>query len=235
MKRVIVLQHYGCETLGAIADALRCAQVDWSYCSLADPASRVPEMRDYDALVVLGGPFSVYVPERYPFLRREMELIQRALELARPILGICLGSQLLASVLGAKVQPATMPEIGWLPVELLPPAHDDRLFHDLPSTFVTCIWHGDEFDLPPGAVSLAHSEMTPCQAFRYGTNVYGFLFHLEMQPTMVAACVSAFESRLRRVGVDPAHCIAEAEAHLKRLAPVAKAVFERWANLVSEL
>ncbi len=232
VARVIVLQHYGCETLGAIADALRRAQIEWSYFSLADPASRAPDIREADALIVLGGPFSVYLPERYPFVRREMELIQQSLELGRPVLGVCLGSQLLAAVLGARVHGASAPEIGWLPVELEPPARDDRLFHGLPSRFVTCVWHGDVFDLPRGAVSLAHSDITQCQAFRYGTNVYGLLFHLEMQPAMVAACVNAFESRLRQAGIDPAHCVAETEVNLAKLAPVAETVFRRWADLL---
>ncbi len=232
MARVIVLQHHGCETLGAIGDALRRAQIEWSYLSLADPASPAPEVGEADALIVLGGPFSVYLPEYHSFVRREMELIRSMLELGRPILGICLGSQLLAAVLGAAVYRASAPEIGWLPVELEPQACDDRLFHGLPSSFITCVWHGDLFDLPRGAVSLARTQMTRCHAFRYGTNVYGLLFHLEMQPAMVAACVNAFEPRLRQVGIDPARCVAEADAHLARLAPVAETVFRRWAELV---
>jgi GMP synthase (glutamine-hydrolysing) len=233
MSRVTVLQHYGCETLGAIADALRRAQIEWSYFSLADPTSGAPDVREADGLIVLGGPFSVYLPERYPFVRSEMKLIQRTLELGKPILGICLGSQLLAAALGAAVHGASVPEIGWLPVQLEPVAHDDRLFHGLPSSFVTCVWHGDVFDLPRGAVSLAHSRMTRCQAFRYGPNVYGLLFHLEMQPAMVAECVNAFEPRLRQAGIDPAHCVAEADAHLAKLAPVAEAVFGRWTEQVT--
>jgi GMP synthase (glutamine-hydrolysing) len=96
----------------------------------------------------------------------------------------------------------------------------------------TCVWHGDAFDLPSGAVSLAHSKMTLCQAYRYGSNAYGLLFHLETKPEMVAACVSAFESRLRRTGIDPHHCIAEAADRLSLLAPVADAVFDRSAELL---
>ncbi len=232
MARVIVLQHYGCETLGAIADALRRAGIEWDYFSLADRPSAAPDLSDAQALIVLGGPFSVYHPERYPFVRAEMEIISRALELGRPILGICLGSQMLATVLGGEVRAAAAPEIGWLTVELEPAARDDRLFHDLPPSFVTCVWHGDIFDLPPGAVSLARSAMTACQAYRYGANVYGLHFHLEMKPEMVAACVSAFEPRLRQAGVDPAHCLAEAVRHFAALAPVAETVFGRWAEMV---
>jgi GMP synthase (glutamine-hydrolysing) len=233
MARVIALQHYGCETLGAIADALRRRAIEWSYVSLTDGRGATPEPDDVAGLIVLGGPFSVYQFDRYPFLRSEMELIRRALELGKPVLGICLGSQLIAAVLGARVQAAKAPEIGWLPIRLEPAAHADRLFRDLPTSFVTCVWHGDVFELPPGASSLARSEMTPCQAYRYGSNVYGLLFHLEMRPEMVAACVSAFEPRLRQAGIDPDHCLAEAADHLAALAPVAEAVFSRWAELIT--
>jgi GMP synthase (glutamine-hydrolysing) len=232
MARLLVLQHYGCETLGAIADALRLSEIEWSYVSLADGSSAVPDISDAQGLIVLGGPFSVYHPERHPFIRDEIELIHSALALSKPILGICLGSQLLAAALGAMVRPAEDPEIGWLPVRLEPAARNDRLFHDLPDSFVTCVWHGDVFDLPVGAVSLARSRMTACQAYRYRANVYGLLFHLEMKPEMVAACVGAFESRLRDAGIDPNHCVTEAKDRLTALAPVAETVFRRWAELV---
>jgi GMP synthase (glutamine-hydrolysing) len=232
MTHVIVLQHYGCETLGAIADALHCWQTEWSYFCLAENPTAAPDISDAEGLIVLGGPFSVYRPECYPFVRGEMELIRSALELGKPILGICLGSQLLAAVLGAKVRAADAPETGWLPIQLEPAAHGDRLFHDLPPSFVTCVWHGDVYDQPPGAVVLARSEMTPCQAYRYGSNAYGLLFHLEMKPEMVAACVTAFESRLRLAGIDPADCVAEAAGYLTKLAPVARTVFGRWTEMV---
>jgi GMP synthase (glutamine-hydrolysing) len=233
MPRVIALQHYGCETLGAIADALRRRAIEWNYVSLSDGRNATPDLADVAGLIVLGGPFSVYQCDRYPFLRGEMELIRRALELGMPVLGICLGSQLLATVLGGRVQAAKAPEIGWLPIRLEPAARSDRLFRDLPASFVTCVWHGDVFDLPPGAISIARSEMTRCQAYRCGANAYGLLFHLEMKPEMVAACVSAFEPRLRQAGVDPDHCLAEAAGHLAALAPVAETVFGRWAELIS--
>jgi GMP synthase (glutamine-hydrolysing) len=232
MARVIVLQHYGCETLGAIADALRLSEIEWSYSSLTDRPSLTPDIADAQGLIVLGGPFSVYHPERHPFVRAEIELIRSALALGKPILGICLGSQMLAAALGAMVRAAETPEIGWLRVQLEPAARGDRLFHDLPASFVTCVWHGDVFDLPPGAVSLARSEMTSCQAYRYGANAYGLLFHLEMKPDMVVGCVNAFEAHLRQAGIDPEHCMAEAADRLSALAPVRETIFGRWAEMV---
>jgi GMP synthase (glutamine-hydrolysing) len=187
---------------------------------------------DAHGLIVLGGPFSVHHRDRYPFIENEMRMIRQALNLGKPVLGICLGSQMLAAVLGAGVWAAPSPEIGWLPVRLEESARSDRLFHDLPTSFVTCVWHGDIFDLPAGAVSLARSDLTTCQAYRYGANAYGLLFHLEMKREMVAACVNAFEPRLRQVGVDPRHCVAEARDYLTALGPVASTVFGRWAELV---
>ncbi len=230
MAQVIALQHFGCETLGAIADALRRRAIDWRYVSFARGH---PAVGEWDGLVVLGGPYSVYSSGQYPFLRQEIDLIRQALALGKPVLGICLGSQLLAAALGAMVRPAATPEIGWLAVRLEPAARADRLFRNLPASFVTCVWHGDVFDLPPDAVSLARSEMTACQAFRHGTNAYGLLFHLEMKAEMVAACVRAFEPRLRQAGIDPAHCVGEAADHLRSLLPVAEAVFGGWAELVT--
>lgn len=232
MRRVLVLQHHGCETPGLIGDALARASIGTTPLLLGDAAAAIPEMRGFDGLLVLGGPFSVYHDERYPFLRAEMRLIEGALKLGKPVLGVCLGSQMLAQVLGGPVRPAAQPEIGWLSIRLEPAAREDRLFGDLPQEFVACVWHGDVFDLPAGAVSLARSELTECQAYRFGGNVYGLLFHLEMRADMVAACVGSFEPRLQAAGIAPADCIAEAAQHLSRLAPLAAQVFDRWASLV---
>jgi len=107
MARVIAVQHHGCETLGAIADALRCFAIEWSYVSFTDGHAAVPAVGDWEALVVLGGPYSVYRPDQHPFLRSEMELIRRALELDKPVLGICLGSQLLAAIKEANPLPSS--------------------------------------------------------------------------------------------------------------------------------
>ncbi len=232
MKRVIALQHYKCETLGALGDALESAQIQWKHVSIKD--GERPDLRAVDGLVILGGPFSVYRFDLYPFLKTETEIIKRVLAMGKPILGICLGSQLLASALGANVYAAAQPEIGWLPINLESAAHDDRLFRDVPEQFVTCVWHGDVFDLPSGAVSLARSAKTQCQAFRYGATAYGLLFHLEMKAEMVEACVGAFESRLRTAGIQPEHCVMEAGAYIEAASSIAKPVFGRWAELVRQ-
>jgi GMP synthase (glutamine-hydrolysing) len=234
MSSVVILRHHGCETAGAIGDALARSAIHWSYVSLAERTTALPDVERADGLVVLGGPFSVRQPERYPWMRLEMEIIRKALTRGIPILGVCLGSQLLAAALGSPVRPAPRPEIGWLPIRLEPAAREDRLFHGLPESFVACVWHNDVFELPPGAVSLARSEMTSCQAYRYGAHAYGLLFHLEMKQEMVASCVRAFETRLRVAGVDPASCVEEAPARVASMAPLAATVFGRWCEFVRE-
>src|SRR5262249_24470546 len=119
-------------------------------------------------LVVLGGPMGVYETNQYPHLRHELRLIEATLGAGAPVLGVCLGSQLLAGALGARVAPAPTKEIGWFTVTTKPAAAADPLFGLLPSSFVALHWHGDVFELPEGATSLASSAKTEHQAFQYG-------------------------------------------------------------------
>ena len=159
-------------------------------------------MKGAGGLIVMGGPEAVYQLDRYPYLRDEIALIENALKAGRPVLGVCLGSQLLAAALGANVRRAAHKEIGWYPVRLRSEAKDDRLLGGVPEEFVACHWHSDIFDLPGGAVPLASSELTELQGFRYGENAWGLLFHAEMTQQIVAALVSEFgEGLKKRVGM----------------------------------
>ena len=145
------------------------------------------------------------------------------------MLGICLGAQLLAAALGARVAPGPAREIGWHPVALRPAARDDPLFAGLPPTFTAFHWHGDSFDLPAGAAWLASSPRTPYQAFRTGAASYGILFHLEVDEPAVRGMVAAFGAELDAAGVDGRAVMAGAAAHLPALAACARTVFGRWA------
>lgn len=137
------------------------------------------------ALIVMGGSMSVYEVEQYPFLAAEVNWIQQAVEQQLPVLGICLGAQLLAKAMGAKVYPNRIKEIGWYPLEILPTTAEDPLFADCQSTETVFQWHGDTFDLPPGAVLLAESALCKQQAYRVGPCAWGLQFHIEMTPDMV--------------------------------------------------
>src|SRR5687767_12148382 len=168
LSTVIVLQHAPYETSGLIGEALEARGVATRvvHAYAGDP---VPESLDGAVgLVALGGAYGVYEAAEYPFLRDEMLLIERALGDDRPVLAVCLGSQLLASVLGAEISRAPAKEIGFNPVTLSDDALSDPLWSDLGRTLQTFHWHGDTFSLPAGAVALASSAMTANQAFRYG-------------------------------------------------------------------
>ncbi len=232
MATVYVLQHIWCEPAGRIEAVLKAAGVGIRHVRpyAGDP---VPgEMGPAAGLVVMGGPMGVHDRDAYPFLRREMALIENALALGRPVLGTCLGSQLLAAVLGARVGPGGFKEIGWHEVRLTGEARDDALLAGAPLSFTALHWHGDVFDLPEGAVRLASSDLTENQAFRYGTNAYGFLFHMEVTEAMVLDWASAFGDEMQEAGVTREALLTGAAEHLPGLARVGDGVYGRWAGLL---
>jgi len=229
MAKVWVLQHHPAENLGAIAEALESAALAWQYVRVFDGRPVPTDMKGAGGLIVMGGPEAVYRLDRYPYLRDEIALIENALKAGRPVLGVCLGSQLLAAALGANVRRAAHKEIGWYPVRLRSEAKDDRLLGGVPEEFVACHWHSDIFDLPAGAVPLASSELTELQGFRYGENAWGLLFHAEMTQQIVAALVSEFGEGLKRVGIDGDEILASAPRHLAALSKIAGTIFGRWA------
>lgn len=229
MAKVWVLQHHPAENLGAIADALESAALAWQYVRVFDGHPVPADMKGAGGLIVMGGPEAVYQLDRYPYLRAEIALIENALKAGRPVLGVCLGSQLLAATLGANVRRAAHKEIGWYPIALRPEAKDDRLLRGLPEEFVACHWHSDIFDLPTGAVALASSALTELQGFRYGENAWGLLFHAEMTQRIVAALVSEFGAGLKRVGINGDEILASAPQHLAGLGKIAETIFGRWA------
>jgi GMP synthase (glutamine-hydrolysing) len=229
MAKIIVLQHHPAETLGTIADALESAALAWQYVRIHDGQAPPKEMRGAGGLVVMGGPQTVYQPDRYPYLRDELRLIEEALKENKPILGICLGSQLLAAALGAKVYRNTDREIGWYRVRLSDSAKDDRLMHGLATEFTAAHWHSDIFDLPAGATALASSDRTPVQSFRYREKAYGLLFHAEMTAEILAALIAEFGEGLKRVGIDGDAILADAPKHLPQLNQIGETIFTRWA------
>jgi GMP synthase (glutamine-hydrolysing) len=230
MAKIYVLQHHPAETLGNIAEALEGAALAWQYVRLFDGQPVPANMKGAGGLIVMGGPMSVYQTERYPFLKDEMRLIQAAVEDKRPALGVCLGAQIVAAALGAKVEKNPRgKEIGWYPVRLTSEAKTDRLFSGVAETIMPFHWHGDHFELPSGAVALANSDKTPCQAFRYGDNVYALQFHIEVTRDSVAGMAQAFAKELDREKISAPEMIALHDTHGAVLAQLAEWVFGRWA------
>jgi GMP synthase (glutamine-hydrolysing) len=231
--QVQVIQHVECEGPGRIGSALsrlgielRVARVDRALPAMAD-------LEGVRGLVVMGGPMGVYEAERFPHLREEQRLIESALAREIPVLGICLGSQLLAAALGARVVFSGTREIGWMPVELKAEARDDALFGSAERSFEALHWHGDVFDLPAGAVSLARSALTEHQAFRHGARTYGLLFHLEIDAVQLQAMANAFAAELAGAGVDSKALLAEAVARDAAAEKLARNVFGAWGKLIA--
>lgn len=140
----------------------------------------VPSVCDYDWLIVMGGPMGVDDHDQYPWLMAEKSAIREAINNGKTVIGICLGAQLIASVLGARVTSGFRKEIGWFDVKLTPEGQKHPLFLDFPASMKVFQWHDDAFDIPEGAVHLAVSEACNNQAFIWGSNVLGLQFHFEM-------------------------------------------------------
>lgn len=234
-RPVCVIQHVACETLGRIAEALKAEGLGAEVIRTQEQNPIPAGMDNYKGLIVMGGPMGVYEQERYGFLGEEMRLMQLAVKQNKPVLGICLGSQLLAAALGATVSKSGFKEIGWHPVRLNDSALHDPLWNGVPRSFQALHWHGDIFTLPEGAVPLANSDLTDCQAFRYGPSAYGFLFHMEVTPEVLQGMVSTFSDELKQAQINPEQIIEPAKTHLANLHYIGSSVFQRWARLVRTL
>lgn len=234
MATALVLQHLEPEGPGLIGDYLRDAGVEARIhrCDLdGEPSSGTLDA--VDAVVVMGGTMDAHRDEGFPTRQSELSLLRAAIEREVPVLGICLGAQLLAIAGGGACYPgANGPEVGWGPVQLSADAGDDPLLGGVEATFDALHWHGDTFDLPPGAVHLASSDTYPNQAFRIGPVAWGLQFHLEAD----RGVVDAFVASALADGEDPAvvePIVADADARLAALGPVSDVVLGRFAALVA--
>ncbi|MCL4244608.1 MAG: type 1 glutamine amidotransferase, partial [Candidatus Dadabacteria bacterium] len=171
---------------------------------------------------------------RYPFLKTEVRVIEKAIESDMPVLGICLGSQLIAKTLGARVGKNREKEIGWYDVTPNADGASDPLLSHFSESEKIFQWHGDTFDVPEGATLLASSERCENQAFRYGDNVYGFQFHMEVDEKMVERWLGIPENRkeIEELGtIDPEKIRKDTPVHISRLKELSDTSFAGFVNL----
>jgi GMP synthase-like glutamine amidotransferase len=232
----LVVQHDPADTPGAVACALDRAGIE-ARDVRGFAGDVVPEaIGDAAALVVMGGPMAADDLEAHPFLRLELRLIASALNAHVPILGICLGAQLLAVALSGGVVREGACEIGWCAVEQTElPGDRDPLFEALPAHFVPFHWHADAIVLPPGATRLARSDRTVVQAYRAGPPsrcTYGLQFHLESDAGMIRTMMRSFAGELRAKGIDASALEAETRRRIGEQERLAEIFFRRWTELV---
>ena len=179
-----ILQHAPFEDIGAIEEWINKHKHTKSYTKLYE-STNFPEIDSFDFLIILGGPMGTYEEEKYPWLCKEKEFILQAANSEKKILGICLGSQLLADVLGAKVYKNKAKEVGWFPVRLTQEGKKSNLFEWIKEEIMVFHWHGDTFKLPGGSVHLMKSEGCENQAYLYKNNILGIQFHFEATPESI--------------------------------------------------
>jgi GMP synthase (glutamine-hydrolysing) len=228
---LLAFQHIACEPPAAFEDEARARGLGLVRVEL-DEGEVPPDWREFDGLIVMGGPMGAYEDDSHAWLAEEKRIIAAAAHSGHPVWGVCLGAQLLAAALGAAVYPgAGGAEVGVLPVELTAAAASDPVFAGAPRTFPTLQWHGDTFDLPEGATLLATSPAYRNQAFSF-RNSYGLQFHVEVSPELAREWgeVPAYADSLERTlgpGALPGF-LAAVEASAAATLPLARSLFGRW-------
>jgi len=229
MSDFLVLQHIGCEDLGTIEQAMIHRGISYRYVRLFDGDPLPEDIKNYSGLIILGGPMNVYEEDVYPYLKGEDILIKEAIKRRIPVLGICLGGQLIAKATGAKVNKGTKKEIGWYDLLLTPGGKADKVFKNSPERLTVFQWHGDTFDIPSDATLLAGSVLFPNQAFRIGDNIYGLQFHLEVTQKMISRWINEYKDELSSLDyIDPEKIIKDTDKYIKTLSQHAELFYNRF-------
>jgi len=228
VKTCLVLRHVSFEDLGMIGSIVEQRGFQARYVEVGLDELEPAQVEGADLLIVLGGPIGVYEEETYPFLQREVALISDRLAALRPTLGICLGAQLMARALGAKVAPGPAKEIGWASVELTAAGRASPLRH-LEALHVLH-WHGDNLDLPVGCDNLAFTPHCPTQAFRKGPNLLGLQFHMEADPRRIEAWLIGHAVELAQAKIEPLAIRRDTARYGDTLQRVGTVIFNEWLD-----
>jgi GMP synthase (glutamine-hydrolysing) len=228
-KTAIAISHVSFEDAGTLEDALAARGIALTY--LQAGVDDLSPAADADILVVLGAPIGVYEVDRYPFLRSEFAVVERAVARGKPIVGICLGAQVLAAVLGARVYPAREKEIGWGLLGLTPDGRKSPLSALADNKLWVLHWHGDTFDLPRGATWLAETAGVPNQAFSYNRGrVLALQFHAEQHAAGMERWLIGHTLELTSNGIN----LGKLRADTQRLGPglekASRKMFDLWLD-----
>lgn len=192
------------------------------------------DWRYFNLIIVMGGPMNVYEENEYPYLITETEMIARAIHGGMPVLGFCLGAQLMAKACGAKVQKGPIREIGWYPVSLTKDGRQDPLLRRFPKTFSVFQWHGDTFEIPKKGICLIESDQYPNQAMRIGNMGYGFQFHFEITYRMIKEWLNNGKEELEAMNAVRLHerILKDSSYNLSRVHVIATLFLNKYLDLI---
>ncbi len=236
MSKLLVIKHVEHEGLGTFEKHLKQADVSVDVLNAFEASAVWPDLKAYEGLVVMGGPMSVNDHKKHPFLAKEFKLIEAAIKQDLPYMGICLGAQILAHVLGAPVSPLPMKEIGWHPIMREPDADEDSLCDVFGQTESVFQWHGENFEIPKKAKQLFSAPLCYEQGFSYG-NAYGFQFHIEVDAALIKSWmkVPVMKAELDELKgmIDPETILASIPEHIGRLEELSAHVAQHFAKLLT--
>jgi GMP synthase-like glutamine amidotransferase len=231
MRPLLVIHHLEPPAMGRAAAILDAAGLTFDE-RLISAGEPLPALEEVAGILSLGGRESVTELDRYPYLVEEVRLLREAVEADVPVLGVCLGGQLLAHALGGSVRRAPAREIRWFGAERLPAADGDPLFGGLPQTVTFVRWNEDAFELPPGGVELLRRTGAGADAFRFGEAAWGVQFHPELDGDMLDGWYAAYPGTLRQAGVSEVDARAADAVHDPAQASLADALFGAFAGIV---
>jgi GMP synthase (glutamine-hydrolysing) len=236
MSRLMVFQHVAAEPLGTLHARIRARGHRIRFHNFQRHPDAQPNVERYHGLIVLGGPMNVMDQHRHPHLKTELLAIEAALRQEKPVLGICLGAQLLAHVLGAPVRRHAQQEIGWYDLITTSTGQEDPVLGHLGDVAPVFQWHGCTYELPAGAVQLARTDTCEQQAFRFGSTAYGFQFHMEADEAMIERWLRlpSYREELAAAGIgrDEESIRAATATRMAAMRPLAENTFNRFLDLV---
>lgn len=235
MKKILVCQHVPYEILGTLNPLFKDAGFRIRYLNFGRFPEATPSLDGYHGMVILGGPMNMDQEADFPHLKHEINLVNEALKKDIPVLGICLGAQIIAKALGARVKKNTEKEIGWYDISLSKDGQQDKAFEHFAKTEKIFQWHGDTFEIPRGATHLASSPTCQNQAFRYAKKIIAMQFHLEVDEAMILRWLQVpghvKELASLKGKIDPEIIRQETPQYIDRLKALSEQTFQEFIAL----